>query len=197
MTRILVVVNSSANYKNTCDSAVRLCELAYLVGLYIFPSATLATSNAKCPIYICTNKMLWHNDTYSHICMNHDLSYSKGIRYYSLLFMKNRSLSRLVKVGYISSTFYGPRTSFRYSVCVCTQTLGCFRDRLLFIRVMEFFLRVVWTLRSFRPLNVSQGNDAEVFFAVCSIFKSWKLFFMFKNCCVTQLTWKIRGKSSR
>lgn len=85
----------------------------------------------------------------------------------------------------------------RVCVCVCTQTLGCFRDRLLFIRVMEFFLRVVWTLRSFRPLNVSQGNDAEVFFAVCSIFKSWKLFFMFKNCCVTQLTWKIRGKSSR
>lgn len=134
---------------------------------------------------------------YGHICMNHDLSSSKGIR-----FMKNRSLSRLVKADCISSTFYAPKASSRRSSCVCTQTLGCFRDRLLFIRVgMEVFTRCS-NVRSFRVLNVSQGNDAEVFFfflefARYSNLGSKLLFFMFEELLCNSVTWKIRGKSSR
>lgn len=71
-----------------------------------------------------------------------------------------------------------------------------------YLFVLEWkFLRAVRTFRSFRVLNVSQGNDAEVFFflefARYSNLGSKLLFFMFEELLCNSVTWKIRGKSSR
>lgn len=152
--------------------------------------------NTKFPICICTNKILWHNDTYSHIL--HESRSS---------FFQRNSLSTISwKIGLyldwsrlVTSHRLFMHLEHRFGILCVYINIRLLSWQIIIYSCYGIFYALFERLEC---LTSAREMTQKFFlqFVRYSNLGSKLLFFMFKNCCVTvnvENSWKIFALSLR